>query len=565
MSERKIKIVKSEDLKKLKENEPKSELDPEKVGGNFRPKRRINTQEDSKPKGRFNAKEELKPRRSFKSKEEFKPKGRFKPNEEAKSEDRFKPSVKGQKKNKDKPRNRPKKEVREQRKTEQQERWDAKSKMSSPSRAAAFDILERVETEKAYSSVLLANLDDSLKREDRALCYEIVLGVLRNQILLDTLIDHYSTERVEKLETGVRLALRIGLYQLRFLTRVPPFAVVNDSVNLVHRARLHIASKLANAVLRSYLREPLANLRGLVKNELRRRAIEYSHPFWLFERWSKAFGREEAINILRADNQQAPISFRFTNKSVDKEEVISDLKEKVKPSEIAPDAWRVKGSNEYLQTLAGEGKIYFQDEASQLLAHALEAKENDAVLDLCAAPGSKTTHIAALQPKLKRLVACDVHEHRLRVVEELANKTGLDNLETRFVDAENELPFKDGEFDRVLVDAPCSGTGTLRRNPEIRYRITAHDILILADKQKRILKNAARVVRGGGRLVYSTCSLEREENEDVVSWFLNEEQEFRIIEASVKDSLLNSDGTARIFPDKYGTDGFFIAVFEKKK
>ncbi len=583
MSERKIKIVKSEDLKKLKENEPKTQIDTEKIGGDFRPKRRIDTKEDFKPKGRFDSKEDFKPTSRFKKRDDFKPKPSFKSKEESKSKERFKskeefkpkgrfkqgekrefkPTFESKSEDKDKARARPKRAVREQRKAEQQERWEEKSGMSSPSRTAAFDILQRVENENAYSSVLLAHLDESLKKEDRALCHEIVLGVLRNQIFLDELIGYYSTGKGEKLEKPVRLALRIGLYQLRFLTRVPPFAVVNDSVNLVHRARLHIASKLANAVLRSYLREPLADFRKFIKNELRRRAIEYSHPFWLFERWSKNYGRDEALNILRANNQHAPVSFRFTNKEVDKEEVIAKLKDSVKLSEIAPNGWRLKSSNEYLQTLSSEGKIYFQDEASQLLAHVLEAKEGDSVLDLCAAPGSKTTHIATLQPELKRLTACDIHEHRLQIVQELTSKTGVENLETRLVDATEELPFKDGEFDRVLVDAPCSGTGTLRRNPEIRYRITADDILILADKQKRILKNAARVVDGGGRLVYSTCSLEREENEDVVGWFLNEEKDFRLVRASVKESLLNSDGTARILPQKYGTDGFFIAVFER--
>jgi 16S rRNA (cytosine967-C5)-methyltransferase len=355
---------------------------------------------------------------------------------------------------------------------------------------------------------------------------------------------------------AVLQSLRLGLYQLRFLTRIPESAAVNESVNLVYRARVSSAAGFVNATLRRAVREKDFDPTANVKNDVERIALQTSHPVWLIEKWIEDFGIEETEKFANANNEAAPIAFRLTNKSDE------SLFQNINPiaSEVTPNAWRVEKTNPFLQRLSSDGKIYFQDEASQLVAHILDAQPNESVLDLCAAPGSKTTHIATLQPKLKRLVVCDIHEHRLKVVRELAAKTGVEKLETLKLDATEELPFADGEFDKILVDAPCSGTGTLRRNPEIRYRITADDILHLAEKQRRILVNAARVVRVGGRLVYSTCSVEKEENEFVVKDFLKKQNTFGIVPAK----LICENGTTRTFPHKHGTDGFFIAVFERK-
>ena len=426
----------------------------------------------------------------------------------------------------------------------------------SPARLSAFEILRRVD-EGSYSSVLLANLN--LKSDDRALCYELVFGVLRHRYFLDALIEHYASRPVSKIDSPVLNSLRLGFYQLRFLTRIPESAAVNESVNLIYRARVSSAAAFVNAALRRAIREKEFDPTANAKNDVERMALQTSHPIWLIEKWIKDFGIDETEKFAKANNEAAPIAFRLTNKR--DESLFQNIS--VIASEITPNAWRVEKTNSFLQKLSDEGKIYFQDEASQLVAHLLDAKPNESVLDLCAAPGSKTTHIATLQPKLKRLVACDVHEHRLNVVEELAAKTGVQNLEKIKLDATKDLPFADEEVDRVLVDAPCSGTGTLRRNPEIRYRITPDDISTLAEKQKLILANAARVVRVGGRLVYSTCSVEKEENEFVVKDFLMKHSGFRIAPLIVDAKLICDNGTIRSFPQKHGTDGFFIAVIER--
>jgi 16S rRNA (cytosine967-C5)-methyltransferase len=235
----------------------------------------------------------------------------------------------------------------------------------------------------------------------------------------------------------------------------------------------------------------------------------------------------------------------------------------VYPSRVAPQAWRVEGATSMVRSNANEGMIYLQDEASQLVGHVIETQSGDSVLDVCAAPGSKTTHIAALAPDAGLIVAGDLYSHRLRAVRETSSRMGLLNMSVLVHDADAALPFREESFDRVLVDAPCSGTGTLRRNPEIRWRISPEDIKSLAARQKRILSNSAAVVRRGGRLVYATCSIEKDENEDVIDAFLREHKDFVPVAVRAAPLLQCPDGTLRTWPQRDGVDGFFIAVMER--
>jgi 16S rRNA (cytosine967-C5)-methyltransferase len=243
-----------------------------------------------------------------------------------------------------------------------------------------------------------------------------------------------------------------------------------------------------------------------------------------------------------------------------------------KPSRISPQAWRIEGAggggasaSSLLRALASEGAIYLQDEASQLVAHVVGAREGERVLDVCAAPGSKTTQIAALANDRAFVVAGDIYAHRLRTLGESAARQNLKNVRLSVYDAElAPLPFAAGAFARVLVDAPCTGTGTLRHNPEIRWRITHAGIAELAARQRRILAHAAQAVAPGGRLVYSTCSVEPEENEEVVASFLEAHPAFELIRPDVPEQLLTNEGTAaRTWPQRDGTDGFFVAAFKR--
>jgi 16S rRNA (cytosine967-C5)-methyltransferase len=434
----------------------------------------------------------------------------------------------------------------------------------SPARRAAFNILRRVEEEGAFSTVLLAADDDEMRAEDRALAYELVLGSLRWQLFLDALIEHYSSRRAESLDAPVRRSLRLGLYQLRFLSRIPQSAVVNESVNLAHLSRLRSAAPFINAVLRRATREPDFDPAAGAATPLERLAIETSHPPWLLERWVEAFGPDEAAAFARANNEAPPTAFRVVAGG---REVLDELRAAggdLHPSHVAPGAWRVEGAGVKLRELARDGKIYLQDEASQLVAHALDGRAGERVLDVCAAPGSKTTHVATKTRDLSFIVAGDLHGHRLRTVREAASRQKVENLGLVVHDAEGPLPYRDDTFDRVLVDAPCTGTGTLRRNPEIRWRITARDVSILSARQGRILGSAARVVRPGGRLVYSTCSVEPEENEMVAARFLAAERDFKPLPLTEPANLRSAGGHLRAWPHRDGADGFFVAAFERK-
>jgi 16S rRNA (cytosine967-C5)-methyltransferase len=324
-------------------------------------------------------------------------------------------------------------------------------------------------------------------------------------------------------------------------------------------------------VLRRATREPHYEPAAHAPTELERLAVATSHPAWLVERWVNFFGAAEAESFAHANNRTPPVAFRVNPVRAKADEVIARLRAEgvvVQPSQVAPGAWRVGAAGggtaaaTQLRALTSEGAIYTQDEASQLVAHVVGAREGERVLDVCAAPGSKTTQIAAGAGAL--VVAGDLHGHRLRVVRESAARQGLENIQTVAYDAEGApLPFAAGAFRCVLVDAPCTGTGTLRHNPEIRWRITPADVAELALRQSRILANAARMVRTGGRLVYSTCSLEPEENESVVVAFLAGHPEFRQVRADAPAALLTEAGAARTFPHRDDADGFYVAVMEK--
>lgn len=441
-----------------------------------------------------------------------------------------------------------------------------KSNPISPARLAAFEILLRVE-EGAYASVLLASREEELQPRDRSLCHELVMGVLRRQLWLDRLIEYYAARKVTELDVPVRIVLRLGLYQLRLLSRVPASAAVNESVNLVNLARLRSASGLVNAVLRRAAREPDVDPAGNIQDPLERVAVSSSQPPWLIERWTKAFGDDEAQAFARANNEPAPIAFRVVNKRANESEVIERLRQtgaEVFPSRIASGAWRITGARSFLSELAATGQVYLQDEASQLIAEALDAKPGHRVLDLCAAPGSKTTQLADRTFDSATIVALDVHAHRLKTVISSAKLHGLDSIHCVIADGLQTLPVSERSFDRVLVDAPCSGTGTLRRNPEIRWRISPRDIQDLSRRQKQLLFNASQAVKSGGRLIYSTCSVELDENEAVRQTFLENHEDFESAELPIDPSLITSSGSARTWPHREGTDGFFVCAFKRK-
>jgi 16S rRNA (cytosine967-C5)-methyltransferase len=426
----------------------------------------------------------------------------------------------------------------------------------SPARIAAFEILSRIEKEEAFSSVLLPQYENDLSPQDRGLCHTLTLGILRKQIGLDRAIAVFS--KGKKLDPAVKIALRIGLYQLLFLDKVPDYSAINESVNLVQYAKKTSAKGFVNAILRRATRE---SINFEFANDVEKISVETSHPQWLLEKWIAEFGKDEAFRLASANNDIGRSAFRLTSNGRWKD---IEALEQLDKSEFVEGCYFAGSVDLGLKELAELGDIYFQDEASQMVAQAVGLAAGERFLDVCAAPGSKTTLIAERGMRNAELiVAGDLHWTRVKFLHENCLKQGVENVSIVQYDAEMALPFAAESFDVILLDVPCSGTGTIRHNPEIRYTLRSDDFAELADKQLRILENASKLVKPGGRLIYSTCSLEVEENEAVCAASLSANSDFRISRPDVAERFVTKDGFARTFPHRDSMDGFFLAVLTR--
>lgn len=436
----------------------------------------------------------------------------------------------------------------------------------SPARTAAFDNLLLIHSGRGHSSALLAESAGSLDRKDRALCHELTLGTLRNQMLLDARLVRLSKRPLTSLDPEILISLRLGLYQLGFLDRVPAHAAINDSVELVARARKVSAKAFVNGVLRASTRSKI-DLE--FDDPTEKLSVTGSHPRWLLDRWIDRFGFEAARRIVSHNNAGAVTEFRFTRRfdrlpKGQKLDLMKIAESRSVPGAIGGRVFKVTENNERLRELFEEGFIYFQDEGSVVVADSLDVSPGNAVLDVCAAPGGKTTQIArTTDPDLGILVGCDVSEGRTKVLKEMCSRQDADFVDIVMLDAEHPLPFDESAFDKVLVDAPCTGTGTIAQNPEIRYRLVEEDLARFPEKQLVILSSASKAVKSGGTLIYSTCSLETEENDGVVDRFLSLNPVFRPERPFVPIGLMDGSFKARILPQKGASAGFFIAGFRR--
>ena len=439
----------------------------------------------------------------------------------------------------------------------------------SPARTAAYQVLFRVETRESYAAELLhSELLQNLSAVDRSLATEIVFGVLRWQSKLDTRITRISARPPSKLDPEVRIALRIAAYQILNLERIPARAAVNDSVELVKLARKRSAVPFVNAVLRK-----LASTSNGITDDpsaedsaAARLAAQYAHPVWLVERWIRNFGLEKVQRICQFDQERPITAIRISSTSA--EDQLRAEGVTLEPGTIVASARRVRSGDITQTTPWRERKIFIQDEASQLVA--LLVGQGNKILDCCAAPGGKASAIAARNPAAL-IAACELHTHRARKMRELI---AGENIHIIAADAQH-LPFRI-HFDRVLADLPCSGTGTLARNPEIKWKLQADDILDLQSRQKRILEGAVSQLETGGRLLYSTCSLEPEEGEAVVEAALREHPGLRIVPMRKELTKLKEAGDLiwpeldsliageylRMIPGIHPCDGFFAALIE---
>jgi 16S rRNA (cytosine967-C5)-methyltransferase len=434
----------------------------------------------------------------------------------------------------------------------------------SPARAAAFDILLRVETTDAYASELLhSTRAAALSPADHGLATEIVMGVLRWRSVLDEQIAAHITQPLTKLDAEVIAALRIGAYQLRFLDRIPAHAAINESVELVKKAKKRSASGMVNAVLRKINESSTDKAADVAQDAMALSA----HPAWLVKSWKESYGAAVAQEICAYD-QHAPSPAIRADPALAAELQQDGIQFEV--GKLLTGARIVTGGDITRTKAFRERRLVIQDEGSQLVA--LLIGHGDRILDCCAAPGGKTRIIAEQNPHAT-IVAMELHPHRAELMKRLVT---LQNVLVVTADA-RKMPFA-GQFNRIVVDAPCTGTGTLARNPEIKWRLKAEDMVRLQQYQIEILSTAMQRVSVGGRILYSTCSLELEENESVIEHVLRGTSGFRVL--NIRDSLseLRENGMLawhdidslvrepylRTIPGVHPCDGFFAALLERE-
>jgi 16S rRNA (cytosine967-C5)-methyltransferase len=442
----------------------------------------------------------------------------------------------------------------------------------SPARVAAFDILVRVEREFSYATELLhAHTYNRLSAQDHALAMELVMGVLRWRSRLDAEIAPASSQPFAKLDLEILIALRLALYQFRWLDRIPKRAALHESVELVKRARKHSAAPFVNAVLRKL--SAAAPQADRSPDSAETIASSLAHPPWLVKRWIDHYGLATAAEISRHDQCIPPTTIRLRTPTAETELNAQGIK--LDPGNLLASARRVLAGDITNTKAFRNGDIVIQDEASQLVATLIGRAQGDIrILDCCAAPGGKTLAIADQNPSAE-ITAVEIHPHRARLLQNLVHGS-KHNIATLIADA-TSLPFT-SPYQRILADVPCSGTGTLSRNPEIKWRLKPEDLSDLQARQRAILCSALAHLSPGGRLVYTTCSLEKEENEDVVEEILARENSIRLLDCRPELALLKKTGDLvwpdpasltrgpylRTIPGIHPCDGFFAVIIEKK-
>lgn len=435
----------------------------------------------------------------------------------------------------------------------------------------ALDILVRVEKEQAYSNLLLHSAIEKsdLSTTEKSLLTEIVYGTITWKLRLDYVLAQYC-KNLNKLDLWVLVLLRLSLYQLLFLDRIPPYAIVNEAVNIAKKRGHKGIVGFVNGVLRGYLRDPKKAEIPKDFDPIKRISIEYSHPEWLVKRWIEIYGEDTTEKICNANNQPEKVSIRINRLKSTPDLVQTRLIEEgvdVELPAIYPFALQIvnKGNPTSLNSYQ-EGLFSIQDESSMIVAHLLDPKPGMNVLDACAAPGGKTTHIAELMDNQGRIIANDLHEHKERFIQEQANRLGITIIQTMSGDALDLLQHDIGTFDRILLDAPCTGFGVIRKKQDIKWNKQLGDIKTISYLQYQLLSNVSKLLVPGGKLIYSTCTIEPEENEKLVQRFIQENPQFQLDETIVMDlpserlkKCIKTPGMLQILPHDFGTDGFFIA------
>lgn len=448
-------------------------------------------------------------------------------------------------------------------------------------REMALEVLYAVDREGAYSNLALNRVLEKYRPEkiDRGFITELVYGTLRTLYTLDWVLAGFLKQPVGKLPVRIKNILRMGVYQILFMARVPDSAACNESANLARKYGHAGTVKLVNGVLRNVARnQAQLEYPDINKDPVRGIAVRYSHPEWLVARWIEEYGAADTERLCRANNEVPPNTVRTNTLQTSREklqEILAGEGVDCREGRLAPETLVLDGFTSVgALTAHRTGLFMVQDESSTLVGHAVNPRPGSLVIDACSAPGGKSTHMAQLMNNQGRIISCDVHPHKMKLIEENAARLGITIIEPVVVDAA-ELDSRYREMaDCVLVDAPCSGLGVLRRRPEIRWRKHPAEIAELHRLQLRILLSAGKCLKSGGVLVYSTCTLTHEENIDVINDFLQQCGNFQLeslvghlpeVLQQMPGATTMNKGYIQFFPHVHGTDGFFIARLKKSR
>lgn len=435
--------------------------------------------------------------------------------------------------------------------------------MKQTARMTALRVLVSCRNNGAWADAALkAQISrDGLSGPDAALCSRIAYGVIQNQMLLDFYIGAYCSQKPDHLQPPLLEILRIGSYQILFLDKVPDSAAVNTSVELAKLVKRGQASGLVNAVLRKISQNKAALPPIPDRDEIQRLSIQYSHPKWFAKRMVNLLGREEAEKFLASNNHVTPITVQVNPMKTNLESLMEELRQagiEVQPHRWVPDCLELTGTGDLTALPAfQEGKFLVQDPAARLVSLIADIRPGQKVLDVCAAPGGKSLSAAFAMGGQGSILACDLHENKLKRIQESAKRLGVSNITTAAADGRVFRPEWEEAFDAVLVDAPCSGLGIIRKKPDTRYK-KPDDLFTLPVIQSAILENAARYVRPGGTLIYSTCTILPEENEQVTQAFLAEHSGFALEPFELPQPVGKTDGSSTLWPQCHDTDGFYI-------
>lgn len=430
-------------------------------------------------------------------------------------------------------------------------------------RAITLKLLKKIHIDKSYSNILLdktlSEIDCSA--QEKKFISALFYGVIERTITLDAVINKYSKIKTKKLDTDVLLILRLGIYQLLYMDSVPDSAAVNESVKLAKKSKNPSLSGFVNGVLRSFIRNEKALPEGNSKTE--KLSVQYSCPEWLIDKWFLEYGEDNAVSMLESSLGKAPVTIRLNTIKMPEKDIISVLESDGYSIEetFIKNCYKISGGVSVESSKAYQlGLFYVQDISSQLCSLSLDACEGESVIDVCAAPGGKTFTTAIKMNNSGNVYSFDLHENRVKLINDGAERLGLTNVSAKQNNAlvyNGELPLAD----RVLCDVPCSGLGVIRRKPEIKYK-NPDDFKELPDIQYNILETSAKYLKSGGILIYSTCTLSKAENDDIVNRFLKEHPEFTGVSINPEIEKL-SDWCATIIPEYFDSDGFFIAKFKR--